>query len=194
MAELIKVKPPLRLAHIVLRTAQFKDMVSFYKSFLGADASYENEYLCFLRYDDEHHRIAIGDVPGTKPKDPSTSGLEHIAFTYDTLDDLVIAYQQRKALGMEPVWCVNHGPTTSMYYRDPDGNHIEIQVDNFDTAEAASEFMEGPLYRENPIGTDFSPEELIRRLKVGESHVDIKKRIEIGSRGLESVPLVHSQL
>jgi len=46
-----------------------------------------------------------------------------------------------------------------MYYSDPDGNKIEIQVDNFDTPEAANEFMTSKYFAENPIGTDFDPEE-----------------------------------
>ncbi|KAH7351462.1 putative ring-cleavage extradiol dioxygenase [Pyrenochaeta sp. MPI-SDFR-AT-0127] len=189
MATAPKVNPPTSLAHIVLRTSRFVDMTSFYKKFLGAEASYENEALCFLRYDDEHHRIAIGNIPGTKPKDPTSSGLEHIAFAYNTLADLVLVYQQRKAIGIQPFWCVNHGPTTSMYYRDPDGNQIEIQVDNFDTPEAASDFMSGPLYAENPIGTDFDPENLAIRVARGEDERSIKARIEIGPRGLDSLPV-----
>jgi hypothetical protein len=39
---------------------------------------------------------------------------KHIAFTYDSVYDLLKAYHQRKALGFEPLWCVNHGPTLSM--------------------------------------------------------------------------------
>ncbi len=69
-----------------------------------------------------------------------------------------------------------------MYFQDPDGNKVEAQVDNFDSVEAATEFMEGPLFRENPMGTDFTPEELIARVKSGEDHSKIKKRIEIGTR------------
>jgi catechol-2,3-dioxygenase len=34
----------------------------------------------------------------------------------------------------------NHGLTTSLYYRDPDGNKVELQVDNM-TMEQADEFM-----------------------------------------------------
>lgn len=41
----------------------------------------------------------------------------------------------------------NHGPTTSLYYRDPDGNQIETQVDNFETAEEATAFMNSPELR-----------------------------------------------
>ena len=39
-------------------------------------------------------------------------------------------------------------------------------------------------FAENPIGTDFDPEEYIRRLKAGEDEGELKKRVEIGARGL----------
>jgi len=125
-----KVISPSKLAHIVLRTSKFPEMVEYYKNFLGATATYENNFLSFLTYDDEHHRIAIIYVPGTGPKNRLLSGLEHIAFTFDNLTDLSVAYLQRKQRGIVPFWAVNHGPTTSIYYQDPDGNQIETQVDN----------------------------------------------------------------
>lgn len=179
-----RVKSPSKLAHVVLRTGNYQEMIKFYKLFLGAEVSYENDFLCFLRYDDEHHRIAIIGLPGTSPKVLGSSGLEHTAFTFDSLDDLLLSYQQRKDLGIEPVWCVNHGPTTSMYYNDPDGNQIETQVDNFDTVEEANDFMASKYFAENPIGTDFDPEEVRKRLASGESPQSIKKRVEIGPRSL----------
>lgn len=69
---------PKKLAHIVLRTRaeQFKIMKEFYKSFLGGHASYENDFLSFITYDDEHHRLAIAALPDLGPKDSKTSGLE----------------------------------------------------------------------------------------------------------------------
>lgn len=173
------------LAHIVLRTANFKTMVDYYKNFLGATASYENEMLSFLSYDEEHHRIAIIGIPSTAPKPKDSAGMDHVAFAFDTLDDLALAYRQRKELGILPSICLNHGPTTSMYYIDPDGNRIETQVDNFETADEANVFMTSEAFAVNPIGTDFDPEELVRRLESGESHAEIKKRKEIGARGLE---------
>ncbi|KAM5383720.1 hypothetical protein ACJZ2D_001709 [Fusarium nematophilum] len=183
-----RVLPPKGLAHVVLRTSNYKPMVAFYKTFLGAHATFENEQLAFLTYDEEHHRLAIGNVPGTTEKIPTSAGLEHIAFQFDTLDDLLTAYQQRKARGISPIWCINHGPTTSIYYQDPDGNQLETQVDNFGTVEEASAMMASPEYAENPIGVDFDPEDVIRRLKVGESEATIKKRANIGPRGFDSIP------
>lgn len=36
-----------------------------------------------------------------------------------------------KAWGHRPHWTVNHGNSTSFYYRDPDGNEVETMLDNF---------------------------------------------------------------
>lgn len=185
MGSITKVKSPSMLAHVVLRTDKFKIMVDYYKTFLGAEASYENEVLSFLRYDEEHHRIAILGIPNTPAKVPDSAGMEHIAFTFDNLDDLVLAYRQRKEHSIVPSICINHGPTTSMYYTDPDGNRIETQVDNFDSAEEANEFMASKEFAQNPIGTNFDPEDLIKRLESGESHASIKMRIENGPRGFD---------
>lgn len=183
-----QVLPPKGLAHVVLRTSNYKPMVAFYKVFLGAHATFENDILSFLTYDEEHHRLAIGNVPGTTEKVPTSAGLEHIAFQFESLNHLLTTYQQRKARGILPFWCVNHGPTTSIYYQDPDGNQLETQVDNFDTVEAASAMMLSPEYAENPLGVDFDPEDIIRRLKDGESEGSIKRRANIGPRGIESIP------
>jgi catechol 2,3-dioxygenase-like lactoylglutathione lyase family enzyme len=175
---------PAALAHVVFRTPDLDVMVDYWTKFLGGFTSHRNDVLAFIRYDDEHHRIAIIQAPGTTARTPSAAGMHHVAFAFKTLQDLVDAYEQRKAHSIVPKRCVNHGPTTSMYYEDPDGNTIETQVDNFDTAEEAAEFMSGPLFAENPIGVDFEPQELIDRLKSGEDDKSIKKRREIGPRGL----------
>ena len=179
---------PIRLAHVVLKTqqTQYKPMVDFYKTFLSAHASHENDFISFLTYDEEHHRIAIACLPKTSARVPTASGLLHIAFTFSSLIELMLAYLQRKAHGIEPYWCVNHGPTTSMYYRDPDGNELETQVENFESTEEANAFMASKEFAENPIGTDYEPEELIRRIESGEDERVIKKRIEAGPR--RSVP------
>ncbi|KAN0105024.1 Glyoxalase/Bleomycin resistance protein/Dihydroxybiphenyl dioxygenase [Hyaloscypha variabilis] len=181
------VTRPKYLAHVVLKTptpATFKAMVDFYKIFLNAKASYENEYLSFLTYDEEHHRIAIAIFPGTVERSVASAGLAHVAFAFDSLHDLALAYRQRKKHGILPFWSVNHGPTTSIYYKDPDGNEIETQVDNFDTNEEVDKFMTGLAFANNPIGVDFDPEDLIKRLKSGEAEADIKKRPESGRRTL----------
>lgn len=184
MAETIS---PYKLAHVVLRTAQFDKMFDFYKVFLGARVAFSNGELGLLRYDDEHHRIAIAGIPGTTKKEPTSAGLWHVAFTFRSLQELLEAYSQRKAHGILPSWCINHGPTTSMYYFDPDGNQIETQIDNLDS-EAADEYMQSHSYQENPIGVKFEPEELIDMLAKGVDAEQIKKRIDIGPKTFHDIP------
>ncbi|KAI1392978.1 Glyoxalase/Bleomycin resistance protein/Dihydroxybiphenyl dioxygenase [Hypoxylon trugodes] len=199
MTEAIKsgrTLPPSKLAHVVLRSPRPKPMVEFYKAFLGAHVVAAIGPMTFITYDDEHHRIAIGAFPGCGDKVRNSAGLEHIAFSFDTLNDLFTAYRQRKAHGILPIWCVNHGPTTSLYanysaYQDPDGNVLETQVDNFDNVEDANEFMMSPAFVENVYGVDFDPEELIKRLESGEPESEIKKRPEIGPRSIETLPLLN---
>ena len=178
------VLSPKSLAHVVFRTSQYAEMVKFWTTFLGASIVHADETLTFLRYDEEHHRIAIVAVPGTTTRPHTAAGMHHVAFSFASLSDLVTSYQQRKANGIVPKWCVNHGPTTSIYYLDPDSNSIETQVDNFDNVEEANGFMAGEHFAENPIGTDFDPEELARNLQLGVEEKIIKKRVEVGPRGL----------
>jgi len=190
---------PKSLAHIVLRTSPeyYKKMVQFYKELLNATIVHEDPVLTFLRYDEEHHRVAIISTPGTqlKPQDSNFAGLDHVAFTFPTLTALAQQYIYLKALDepLFPVWTVNHGPTTSLYYRDPNGNKIEFQVDNFDDPAEADAFMSGPKYDVNPIGTDFDPEpwstEILSKATVsGEEGLSMeevrarKTRTEIGVR------------
>lgn len=157
---------PTKLAHVVLRTATFDEAKRWYLTVLGARVIAENALLAFLTYDDEHHRIALVNDPEAVPARGSaarTTGLEHISFTYAGLGDLLATYERLRSVGITPHWCVNHGATTSMYYRDPDGNQVELQVDAFDTLEEV--LRDGPPIGE--IGVEFDPADLLTRFQAG---------------------------
>ncbi|MEZ5551507.1 MAG: VOC family protein [Pseudomonadales bacterium] len=163
---------PIQLAHFVFQTRRFPEMLKWYQDVLEADVRFQNPLLAFLSFDEEHHRIALIDLcavdPDAEQKLSSASGtVEHVAFTYASIADLLENYARLKKMGIEPHWCVHHGMTISMYYGDPDGNHIELQVDTFDTADQANEFMLGEAFTKNPIGVDYDPDELLEKLRNG---------------------------
>lgn len=158
---------PAQLAHFVRKTARFQEMVEWYQLVLEAEVVFSNEMLAFLTYDGEHHRVAIIAIPGLVDPPPNATGTDHIAFTYASLDDLLHTYKRLKADGIEPFWAINHGPTTSLYYKDPDGNSIETQIDNFATAEEVDEWFRGGDFEENSIGVVFDPDELVARHEAG---------------------------
>ncbi|KAF9877907.1 glyoxalase/Bleomycin resistance protein/Dioxygenase [Colletotrichum karsti] len=159
-------------------------MADFYASFLGGSITYDDETVSFITYNDEQYRITLLPIPETTPKESASCGPEHIALSFDSLADLLLSYRRRWARGIEPVRCVNHGPTTSIYYKDPDGNMLETQVDNFDTVEETTAFMTGANFTENPVGTDFDAEEMIEALRAGKDEKTLKKLRQIGPRGL----------
>ena len=157
---------PVKLAHVALKTSDIKASSDWYKHVLDAQAVFENEMLCFLTYDDEHHRVVLAQDPGYEPGGPS-AGLHHVSFTYESLDDLFDTFERLKALDIQPHWCINHGPTLSMYYLDPMGNQVELQIDTMSVTDAI-DFVKSDTFLANPIGIEFDPQELNARRKAGE--------------------------
>jgi catechol-2,3-dioxygenase len=166
---------PTKLAHVVRRTARLDEMIAWYETVLAARVVHRDDMLAFLTYDDEHHRIAIARIPGIEDGPQMAAGTDHIAFTHGDLGDLLNTWARLKAEGIEPYWCLNHGPTTSMYYKDPDGNKVELQVDNFDTEET-NRWMGSGEFAQNPIGIIFEPEELLARYRSDEPLETLLKR------------------
>jgi len=172
---------PTKLAHVVYRTRRFEQMLQWYKSVFGAKVRYQNPALAFLTYDDEHHRFAFVDLLIVQPDETETErqdliGVDHVAYAYASLDDLLENYSQLKANGILPYWCIHHGVTVSMYYADPDGNQMEFEVDCFDSEEEASAFMYGPKFNSNPVGVEFDPEDWLDQILAGASTSDFLVR------------------
>jgi catechol-2,3-dioxygenase len=151
---------PLKLEHAVLRTTQLDPMVEWYKTVLEAEITFANKMIAFLSYDEQNHRIAIVARPGTVPRLPNSAGLDHLAFTYADLGELIATYERLKALEIIPVRSADHGSSTSMYYADPDGNQIELKVDTFGTPEEQHAWMRSTEFAANPIGSPFDPDQL----------------------------------
>ncbi len=95
-----------------------------------------------------------------------------MAFTYATLADLIGTYERLKAVEIQPTVTINHGPTLSMYYADPDGNNVELQIDNFETAEEAQEFLESDAFADESCRVLFDPDEPAARFEAGEPAAD----------------------
>jgi catechol-2,3-dioxygenase len=163
---------PSKLAHIVLQTNRIAEMQEWYCKVLSAQIIHDaSPVISFISYDDEHHRIAFLNPGPLAEREPAAgspiaagreAGLHHVAFTFAGLGDLLENYVRLKALGISPHWCVNHGPTTSMY-------QVELQIDNFATVAEGRSYMESPAFRKNPIGVTFDPEALNARFRAGAS-------------------------
>lgn len=167
---------PAHFAHFVLRVTDLKASIAFYEKLLGMHVVHESSFLAFMTYDEEHHRIALVVTPVADPSPPGAAGLDHVAYTFTSLETLLGSYLRLKSLGIAPVWSINHGPTTSLYYADPDDNRIELQVDNFATAKQTQHFMESGAFATNPIGVEFDPDRLVARFEAGDPLEELKKQ------------------
>ncbi len=171
---------PTKFAHVLYRTRRFEQMLRWYETVFDAKVQYQNPALAFLTYDDEHHRFAFANLSILQPDGAETDrqgmiGVDHVAYTYASLNDLLEKYAQLKGNGICPYWSVHHGITVSMYYADPDGNQMEFQVDSFSSSEDTIAFMNSQ-FSTNPIGVEYDPDDWLARLRAGAPVADFLKR------------------
>jgi len=161
---------PMKFAHAVLQTFNVEGLVKWYCDLLDARVVFQKgSAIAFITYDEEHHRLGFAGLQGAPfAKDPRAPGLAHLAFTYTDVFDLLKQYEHLRDRGVSPVFNVNHGPTLSFYYMDPDGNSVELQVDRFATADESQKFIDDN-FDYNPIGIDADADKLVDMMHAGAS-------------------------
>lgn len=178
------------LHHYGLTTAQLKPMCDWYATVLGMSIVFATSHplgkdapisvsAAWVTNDQANHRIGLIALP-LLVRDTTRSAhvrLQHIAFEYKSLEELLDTYLRLKGAGITPVLSADHGPTTSMYYEDPDGNSVELLVDNFGSWEKSGEFMRtSPEFAAMPMGRYIDPEKLTAARAAGASADDIHRR------------------
>ncbi|KAK2012475.1 glyoxalase/Bleomycin resistance protein/Dioxygenase superfamily protein [Colletotrichum eremochloae] len=173
------VPAPSEIAHLGFRTKNPERLVDFYRKFLGANVVLANDFISILAWDQEHHRLAIINDPTAVAKNEGSCGVDHVALKFASVGDLVKVYRSGKGAGITPFRCVNHGISSSLYYKDPDGNHIEATIDAYRNPEDAQKHMRGldPLKIKF---VPFDPEDLLRRVDAGEDDETLRKAGFIG--------------
>src|SRR5208283_868699 len=147
-----------KLQHYGLVTANLDAMTEWYGKVLGMTVNHRTKIpaiarlmrqgppfsaFAFVSNDEMDHRIVFFEVPKATldPDKRDHTGLQHVAFECATVDELLGTYLRLKDLGIEPLWAADHGIAISIYYQDPDRNIVEINVNNFDSPEAATAYL-----------------------------------------------------
>ena len=162
---------PTKFAHVVYSTRRFEEMIDWYQRVFDASVVYQNPAFAFLTYDDEHHRFAFANLLLMAPDSVASetrdnAGVNHVAYTYANLGDLLGTYERLEQMGVDPYWSIHHGITLSLYYQDPDGNRMEFQVD-CGTVEEANAYMKTEAFAANPAGVEIDPESLLAQYRSG---------------------------
>lgn len=120
--------PIQRVGHVVLKMRDLDAARRFYGDVLGMKITDQREdFGVFFRFDDYHHDIAVFKV-GEDAAAPERNqvGLAHVALLADSLDTVKDWYRKLKAHGVEGLRTQDHGVTKSVYFKDPEGNELEI--------------------------------------------------------------------
>lgn len=167
------------LHHVTLKTNRQQEMEKWYGNVLDMKPNHSGPFGAWLTNDGANHRMALLVAPGLHddPDKISHTGMHHLAFEYPDVSGLLSTYERLKAQGIVPHACLDHGLTTSLYYVDPDGNSVELQVDNFGDWEASSEWMRtAPEFESNPIGVNTDPQLLLEAWKAGSDAAELHRR------------------
>jgi catechol-2,3-dioxygenase len=150
-------------------TRRYEEMLDWYEKVFEAKVQYQNPAIAFLTYDD---RFAFANMSVLTPNSTDTDatakvGVNHVGYTFSTVANLLETYDRLKQLGIKPYWQVHHGVTLSVYYRDPDGNRMEFQVDCCANADEAYAYMHSEAFAANPVGVAVDFDTLVEKARGG---------------------------
>lgn len=151
---------PLAFSHTGLFVTDLPRMAQFYQRVLGltqtdqgwlptADPARPAELIFLSANPDEHHQVVL--VSG-RPVEPIFNVVNQISFRADSLATLKARHQAVLAEAAQgnasDVIPATHGNALSVYFRDPEGNRLEL-------------FIDTPWYVSQPIRVvmDLSPDD-----------------------------------
>ena len=175
-----------QISETILKTGRLAEMKAWYTTMLGVEPYFEHAPLpgtkpkdyggqtrasdlsmCFFRLSLAYpHTQTIGlfEEPGLADTVEKISpGLHHMQLMCNDINELCANFENLRELGIRPHRTADHGPMTSFYYRDPDGNNVELTAQNFPTLEEMVAFMASDEFKANPSGEELDPDEYVTR-------------------------------
>lgn len=122
------------LGHVALRVRDLRRSEAFYAGVLGLPVSgHMGADMTFFRVGDGRFQdLALMQLDAGRA-DHSSVGLDHVAFSVgDSAEELRAVKARLVAQGIAVKGPVDHTWSLSLYLADPDGNGIELYVDQSD--------------------------------------------------------------
>lgn len=123
--------PALSFSHVGLFVHELERMADFYTRLLGFAVSDRGQLgktsLVFLTRDPrEHHQIVLASG---RPADLPFNVVNQLSFRVDRLADLRALHERLQREAVSEIRPISHGNALSVYFRDPEGNRVELFVD-----------------------------------------------------------------
>jgi catechol 2,3-dioxygenase-like lactoylglutathione lyase family enzyme len=184
-----------RLQHLGMTTGNIDAMLAWYRNVLGMSLVHRTASAtggqkdgpvlkaAWVTNDEANHRLAFVELPGLNA-DPDRAHhhrLQHFAFEYRNLDDLLGTYARLKCQGILPVLCTDAGAQTALYYEDPDHNSVELNVDNYGDCWTSGEHLRNSAeFAKNPMGRYIDPDKMVAAREAGASPWSLHERAWAG--------------
>jgi catechol-2,3-dioxygenase len=125
--------PDLKLRHMGMFVRDVDAMSAFYRDVLGFAITdrgdVRSHHVVFLSRDARSHHQLVMESGRADAGGPGL-GLQQISFQVERLDDLRAMHALVTArTDVTLVQTVDHGNAWSLYFRDPEGNRIEVYLD-----------------------------------------------------------------
>lgn len=165
--------------HVIYTGENHERMVEWYRTLFGNDVQ-ALEGLPGEAYslDESTDAVVIVKRPELEKVDvpfpPGKPGILHMAWSYSSLAELMYVYRHARDQGIRPQSVLNTGILIQFYYDDPDGNQIELQIDNYDTS-AETQHVQRIKAVRLPIPKEniYDPEQMLALLEAGVPDQDI---------------------
>ena len=187
--------PAPQFSEVVLKTSSFARMKDWYENLLQVKAFFVRDDakqaswtgawgIAFIRLYHQHpytQVLGLFEVPAVSGKADGLKGepgLHHMQLRHQGLDHLFSRFEALRVQGIVPERAWNHGPGTSFYYRDPDGNMVELSAVNYADEEAYLAYYRSESYRRNVSGIEIDPGEYVARYRSGVTQQELVRMPE----------------
>jgi len=146
-----------QLTHFGIHTTDLDRMVDFYTRVMGfvisdtGTGSAGNRIVFMTQSPECHHQFVLFDG---RPEELTFNPVNQISYRLDSLDTLKAYRKSLAKEGITPMRVTDHGNAWAFYFKDPEGNPVEMYCDT-------------PFYTPQPCGEpldlDQSNDEILRR-------------------------------
>jgi catechol 2,3-dioxygenase len=124
-------KPVLTFSHLGIWVTDLETMKDFYTDVLGFVMTDrgpigDTELVFLSQSPGDHHQIVLAKG---RPADVGFTTVNQISFKLDTLETLQAMHAELVQRSVKELVTVSHGNAWSAYFKDPEGNRVEVFVD-----------------------------------------------------------------
>jgi len=122
----------MKLGHVNLYVRDAERSHAFYTRILGLHTYHVAPGRAVFMSGDKNmsHEVALMSVGDDAPlQQKGQVGLNHMAWMVDSLDELKVLYQRLKDDNVKLDHISDHGLSLGIYFRDPDGNGLEVSYE-----------------------------------------------------------------